>query len=303
MTRGKFLSIILCICFLFGGVAFSGCGSPKEVTLIVLAGQSNMQGFGEVEKLGDVAGEDVQAELVAGYKNFYYSNTTTVPLNFQKYNINLNSVGKTDAQVSQFGPEAGIMFNLHKSFPKKKMYFLKLAVGGATLEKDFCQGGICYDRLVDSTKKAIEYIKKQNEKPVLKILCWMQGESDFLENQYQDNYYNNLVSLKTRYAQDFADYIPNNTLYFVDGAVQLYGWIDSANVERAKVVNAAKQRFADEHEENFFINTVVQDIVQPGVLGLTTIADNLHLDTKSQWKMGDMFGKVVNQILEGEGEE
>ena len=298
MNKIKNLTSIVLICSIVGilllfNILFVLHFGNTTVSLVVLAGQSNMYGFGNPDELEACAGSSVMQELSAGYSNFRYIDTTPGDAEWQEFKLSTNQSGS-----HQFGPEVGIAYQLHQAYPSTQIYIFKYAAGGATLENNFCEGGNTWEIFIARFHKAIKAIESEHKTPVIKLMCWMQGESDSIENEFQDSYYDNLVAFKSSFIQEFSEYIPNGKLYFVDAAIQKYDFWEAS--ERTAKVNEAKKRFADEHEENYFIDTVIDGIVEPGVVGLTTIYDNLHLDSKSQWKLGNLFGEVLVNILKNQ---
>ena len=146
-----------------------------------------------------------------------------------------------------------------------------------------------YGRFVDYVKAQIENLKSKGYIPTIKAFCWMQGEGDSYDQYYQV-YYDNLKEFVTNLRTDLKEQSGNKDFPFIDAG------ISNAKVwQYYRKVNEAKKQFADESENNYYIDTIAA--------GMHTdqepfdTPDECHYDTESEVQLGHLFAEAFEPFL------
>lgn len=188
-----------------------------------------------------------------------------------------------------FGPEIGIAEALHETHANK-LFLIKYACGASNLKDDWAQrSSPMYGRFVNYVKSQIENLKSKGYIPTIKAFCWMQGEGDSYDQYYQV-YYENLKGFVTNLRADLKEESGNKDFPFIDAG------ISNAKVwQYYRKVNEAKKQFADESENNFYIDTIEA--------GMHTnqepfdTPDECHYDTESEVQLGHLFAEAFEPFL------
>lgn len=242
-------------------------GEGLQYSLIVLAGQSNMQGIA------------ARSELAAGFRlptNIIYINYGQTPT------LEIDSI--------HFGPEVGLARALAYKFPHRKFVLFKYAVGGASL-LDFAPN---YDREKAKITQTpsfeylyLTFIQKLDSVMnrchcKLSAVYWMQGEGDARFKEAAVHYYSNLSNLigHIRSQVDF----PRMPFIFrrVNPPAAIY--------EGVKDVRAAQEKAARSISECFMVDTD----------GLSKLPDHLYYNVKGQLKSGELMAEKLIPIIENE---
>ena len=298
-TLNKRLKTIVASVVLFVMTVMSGfaCSSPetsgesagvKKAKVIILAGQSNMEGWtfsryaeanlGEEEyKSYDKGSANVR---IAFYKNSVSGNGN--PFGTVRFGLGMES--------ARFGPEIGIASELKKD-SSTKYYIIKYAVGGTNLYNDWRapstgNTGAMYKGLVDYVSSVLGYLVEQRVDFEITDFCFMQGEADCDTLSYAEAYYSNLSALKKDIRETLGFFASEKGIRFIDGAVSDVGmW------QYYATVNIAKKTLAEEDGNSVFIDTIAE--------GLKTTEepanspDKAHYDSLSMIKLGKLFGGAI----------
>ena len=226
-------------------------------TIVILAGQSNMAGHGELSEL-DVTG---------------------LPAGVQLFDLN--------PRDGCFGPEIGFARTFLDSKEIDELWLIKYAVGGSSLlawepewsaERaaitDDADKGALYPRLLNHFQRVTEGVDGQ----VLGCL-WMQGESDSRYERAARQYQTNLTTLITRLRHDLNE----ADLPFVQGIVNPPIHIQTFG----PLVREAQARVAQDLKNVSLVDTD----------DLTKHADDLHYDTAGQLELGRRFAdQLIRQL-------
>lgn len=261
----SFLAIWIIPTHLFAQVPiqFSKILDPNEsYEVILLAGQSNMEGMGKVSDLS--------------------------PMNFESihfFDFGLNSNMKKP--VGNFGPEIGLAKTLNENFPNRKFIFIKYAIGGSSLldwapkydtEKAKISGhpefGNMYARLLELTDSLTSGL---STKPV--AVLWMQGERDARIPEAGKDYYKNFKNLINSMRKDLDD----KSLLFIFGKVNP----PRETYLALETVNRAQVKTAEKIKNTFLISTD----------NLEKWGDNLHYSSQGQLELGERFGKKLVEVI------
>ena len=309
-TLGYYIGMKTVIKFLLlSPLAFSaiGCGSakkdPKPVDVVLISGQSNAVGCTHCKCIKDSFSISKYNEYLNGYPNIqiafdsWTKDSWTKPGEIYFYSQN-KSKNETFTKVmlgqgnglSTFGPEIGIAEAMNEKYGDK-LFLIKYACGASNLKDDWTKrDSPMYGRFINYVKKQINNLKDMGYAPTIKAFCWMQGEGDSYDQYYQV-YYQNLKEFVTNVRSDLKELSGNKDMPFIDAGIN-----NSPQWEYYREVNEAKKQFANESDNNFYIDTIAE--------GLHTNQepadeiDTAHYDSESQVKLGKLFAKQFEQFLE-----
>ena len=301
----------LCLLLLAPLLAF-GVGSCKEkggsmkkkVDVVLISGQSNAVGCTHVECIPSCPslGFEKYEEYSAGYKGIqiaydcwtkdwpqsgitFYPQNTSPNDNFTKVTL---GQGNGD---STFGPEIGIAEAMHEKYDNK-LFLIKFACGGSCLKDDWlAKDSPMYPRFIEYVQKQMKNLKDKGYEPTIKAFCWMQGEGDSYPG-YWSVYQENLRTFVGNVRDDLRDLAGGKDIPFIDAAINP----DPEVWQYGEQVNEAKVAFAEESENNFFIDTVAAGMHTDQEPAFTV--DKCHYDSESEVLLGHLFAEVFEQFLE-----
>ena len=236
--------------------------NKKDELVFILAGQSNMRGYGTT------------AKLPATYRR--------TPSNVQFY---FNGYPAKMSHFAHFGPEVGFAHVLSRRFPNKTIKLIKFAVGGTSLfawdphwqlSKAKMTGNASAGPLF---KKLIKTIKRHSRLKSVKYtgILWMQGEEDSRHSSAARTYSQNLSEFiralrKELHAPSLAFFIAE-----VDPPIKAFPYRD--------IVRKAQRNSSVRIQNSRLISTQ----------GLEKQQDNLHYNTAGQLALGIRFAKAFIQ--------
>ena len=267
--------------------------------IIVLTGQSNAVGVGHIKHLPDHFSAEKVAKFNGGYKN--------VQMSF--YSHDFGSDGFVDVRTrlaettkATLGPEVGIADKLTEDFPNETFYIVKYAIGGSTLYHDWLsptsrkeegdnergikETGYCFDEFVALLNKSIKILESKGLAPEIRAFCWMQGESDALDQADVDAYIKRFDNLIKDFEKEFEPYLKNYIL--VDGGISPF-W------KYYNEMNELKKEYALKGERRVYIDTIKE--------GLKTDKEPIeepdlpHYDSDSVVKLGNLFEQAIKSNL------
>ena len=270
---------------------------PTPVDVIVISGQSNAVGCTHANCITRSIGASKYQDYMRGFETIkiaydcwtkdegpmFYSQNKSKNNDFVKVML-----GQGNSEAT-FGPEIGIAEALHESHANK-LFLIKYACGASNLKDDWAQrNSPMYGRFVDYVKAQIENLKSKGYIPTIKAFCWMQGEGDSYDQYYQV-YYDNLKEFVTNLRTDLKEQSGNKDFPFIDAG------ISNAKVwQYYRKVNEAKKQFADESDNNFYIDTIAA--------GMHTdqepfdTPDECHYDSESEVQLGHLFAEAFTPFL------
>lgn len=300
MTKIKKIFVLLLAGAISCGVVACGENTPEskpeekeysnEVQVVLLLGQSNAEGHTYVQYLEKTVG--------AAKANLYANGFDKVKISFANTISNNTSNGefvsvKTGQgyTVERFGPEVGMAEKISEFDPVKRVYIIKYTYGGTTLNTQWRSPssgntGYLYTNAVNYTLQQCRKLEDADLYPVIKAICWMQGESDASGPSY--NSYKTLEkNLVNDLRSDLAYYKdPNSEIGFVDAGISdCVAWTQYA------IINSAKMQLADEDEYHTYLDTIAANLkynAEPA-----GAPDIYHYDSASQIKLGHLFGEAL----------
>ena len=278
---------------------------PKElkpIDVVVISGQSNAVGCTFTKCIKRSIGSSKETEYMRGYEGIkiaYDCWTKDVKADNSFYFFSQNK-SKDDGFVkvmlgqgnslSTFGPEIGIAESMHEKYAGK-LFLIKYACGASNLKDDWTKrNSPMYGRFIEYVKNQMGNLKKQGYEPTIKAFCWMQGEGDSYDGYYQE-YYDNLKEFVGNVRTDLKELAGNKEIPFIDAGIN-----NSPQWQYYRKVNEAKEQFANDSENNIYIDTIEA--------GLHTNqepfdeVDTAHYDTESQVLLGKLFAEKFEQFLD-----
>lgn len=261
---------------------------PGEVQVILLGGQSNMEGHTYVEYLTKTCGEAKATEYVTGYNNVKIAYHNTYGHNTSKGKFTSVKTGE-GYDNTRFGPEVGMAEEITNRKLQKPVVLIKWAVGGTTLSGDWRStssgsAGSCYVSFVDYVKTQLKSLEDEGYFPVIKAFFWMQGEDDASGSDYSNylKYERNLIK-DIRDEKGIAYYARPEGIGFVDAGID-----DCVAWTHYVEINEAKKTLASESPTlNRYFSTIDNNLSYNGEPAGSP--DIYHFDSSSEIKLGNLF--------------
>ena len=279
----------------------AGCQNkkaPKPVDVVVISGQSNAVGCTRADKIPLSIGYSKYSEWMEGFEDIQiaYDSWTKDGTSFYSQNKSDDDtfmrvmLGQGNS-ILTFGPEIGIAERMHEKYANK-LFLIKYACGASNLKDDWAKrDSPMYGRLVDYVKLQMGNLKKMGYEPTIKAFCWMQGEGDSYPGYY-DQYQDNLRGFVTNLRTDLKEESGNKDFPFIDAGIN-----DNKKVwEYGKQVNEAKQAFAAESENNFYIDTKAAGL-HTDQEPTESEPDRAHYDSDSEVLLGELFAEAFEPFL------
>jgi hypothetical protein len=234
--------------------------SNKEYIVVLMAGQSNMIGLGDVKDLDN----------------------PNLPTNISYFNYS------ADSQLKElpynFGPEVGIAKRLNTEFPQLNFIFIKYAIGDSSINEwlpnveskitrhvDF---GDIYGEFLKMTDSITAKYKTQNL-----AFLWMQGETDAKFKNTSKTYESNFRKLIENIRKDFDD--SNLPILFGKVNTNRDDFKYVSNIQRA-------QRNIEKSTPNTYLidtNTIEKQ------------KDSLHYSSLGLLNLGKDYGDILRTII------
>ena len=269
--------------------------AAKNIDVIVLAGQSNMEGHSHISELKKHISDDKYHEYVDGYdeikmtyKEGCYGSNNNSNYEFRKVRLGQG------CNTSMFGPELGMAeyFHEYKDTLANEVVFVKFAVGGTSIYKEWrspssvtgsFEKGYLYSPFVNYVHKSMNNLIEAGYNPVLKAICWMQGESD---GQYAQEYENLEHNFITDVVTDLADY-NDETIKFIDAGIYDSSWVGNpALINKSKIKNVDK-----DPDNRFYFDTIEANLEYRNEPEGNP--DLFHFDSESMIELGKLFASTI----------
>ena len=268
-------------------------GFGKEAKVILLAGQSNAAGCSRDEYLKQNVSEEQYQKYEDGFDNVY--------INYFVSGTNeSHAFVKCEARQGEyggfFGPELGLAEKLNEMYPDETFFIIKYAWGGTNLCEQWLSPssgatGQIYNGFVQFVNASLEYLALKNYDVKIEAMCWMQGESDSIDETSTASYANNLGNFIKDIRAEFSAYASDDGIAFVDAYIA-----DSFFWKYYIRLNEAKQTVADSSSMNVVIDTISA--------GLSVIGEPIdepdiaHYDSMSELKLGHLFAEACVKFID-----
>ena len=295
-------------------ILFASAGCKKEgdsmpeykgpVDVIVISGQSNAVGCTRSSEIKMSVGASAYSDYLKGFDDVKIAYDNWDKITGTDAGGNSGTVfrlqhdsekkfvkvmlGQGNGDVT-FGPEIGIANTLHEKHANK-LYIIKCGCGASNLKDDWAnRDSPMYGKFVDYVKNQMNVLKGMGLKPTIKALCWMQGEGDSWDGYYQD-YYENTKQFVGYLREDLKELAGNKDFPFIDAGIS-----NSKEWQFYRQVNEAKKQFAEESENNIYIDTIAAGLhVDQEPRGNI---DYCHYDSESELQLGQLFAEQFEQFL------
>lgn len=270
--------------------------SNSKIQIVVLLGQSNAEGNSHSKYLAIKVGLKKTQEYMNGYDDVKISFANSEFLNTSEYKF-VPVAANQGYTVERFGPELGMAEKISGAELKFPTYIIKYTYGGTAIKDEWrppsCGGriGHLFTETVDYVTKQCELLRSLGFDPIIKAICWMQGESDAERENFED--YTFLEGgLKTDLRNAFIKYKPENEeIAFVDAGISdCPAWVEYIKV------NESKRKLALEDEYHDYIDTISANLSyneEPW-----GEVDIYHYDCLGSVKLGHLFAEVlINKYL------
>ncbi|MEM8738404.1 MAG: sialate O-acetylesterase [Planctomycetota bacterium] len=236
-----------------------------EITVFLLAGQSNMAGRADADNLA--------AGLRRPQSEVQLFDGTTNADSFRP----LAPDSGTD-----FGPEVTFGQSLIASNPDARIALIKSADGGTNLSNDWDpnQQNNNYTAFTDTVALGLQKLADQGHNVTIGGMLWTQGETDAFGNRTQAQYANDLTefiaAVRGSYGQDLPFFL--SRLSDNQTAITTAGY---------NSVRAAQDQVAANDPNAFLIDTD----------GFGIKSDDLHFNAQGQVSLGEAFATAVSEVV------
>lgn len=293
MTKINFVIVFTFLVFNYNSVAQKTISAPIQVVL--LAGQSNMAGHGDYDKLSD----DVKQRIKkVSNRVFLSTNPKKEPFPLSYYTTNIKKYNFNN----HFGPELFIGLTLAEAHPEKEFLLIKKAVGGTSLygawnpdwsaeKSNIAERGEqrkklkLFDAHINNIKRNLKALKSKGRGYEVIGLAWMQGEGDTNKKITATNYKVNIINLISGYRTELG--LPN--LPVVLGQINI---LPRKFNEGPKLVRQAVEEVSKED-----INVaIIKTSTDRSWSDYPKHSDNVHYNTEGQKRLGIAFAEKLIKL-------
>ena len=267
--------------------------TPGAVKVILMAGQSNMEGAGDFDKIStqDLA----KLKSTEGRISISGNGKPSVAVAYTQSKYKLEKYGFEKS----FGPEVSLAIALGELYPEEEFLFIKTTKGGTSLygawspdwtsEKAAAvergtqkQTTPYYALHMQHTKDALGALKASGKNYDIVAALWLQGENDAGKEVAARSYEENLKRLIARFRLD----TDSPDLPFVFGQINsTYGrFKEGPDMVREVMIDVANA------DENAAIILTTTNRSWPD---FPKHSDNVHYNTEGQMRWGRAFAKEL----------
>lgn len=281
---------------------------PRDVKVILMCGQSNMEGKSFVYCLQ----EKVSEEKFLEYSNGYESPKIAYRLSLASTRKKFGNTSFNGFPGLGFGPELGLAEYLNEVGLEKDVYLIKHAYGGTGIHpntsshtwtppsyKDGTKTGDLFLDLIEFVHQEFQELEKKNLKPSIAGFLWMQGEADADHIDATNDYKELESKMFDDFEKAFEQYLPNEHMPCIDAAISngINGKTGKATWPYHVQVNNAKKEIAEENPSyRFYIDTNAEGLrCDQERSNSSTDIDYAHYDSLSMLKLGRLYGEVIHE--------
>ncbi len=276
--------ILLLACFCLGSSWLVGTSptvlATEPVQVILLAGQSNMDGHAMVSQLPTTPFNFQEPQddvlLYFGDPSRRHPPGSEVPA---KTLISLQPGASSQGGITRFGPEVTFGRAIADAKPDRKYALIKHGVGGSSLAKHWDPTvPASYSDFKLTVAEGLAALEADGHATQITGMLWMQGETDVKKLEDRNAYEENLTNFIAAVRTDFGSDLP-----FVIGqlSVNQTGGGRLRTVENLNIVRTAQAN-------------VARDLLGVGLVvtnNFSLNADDLHFSTEGQMALGNAFAK------------
>ena len=264
----------------------------KDVHVVLLAGQSNMQGAGDFDQLDPT--EIARIEKISSRVSLSFNGSKAKPLTYYG-----NKPSEKYEFSKRFGPEIFIGLTLAENNPNQEFLLIKRSQGGTALygawnpnwtaekakavEKGPKQNIQLYNMHIEDVRTNLKALESQNKTYKIIGLAWMQGENDAAKEISATTYEENITLLIKSYRDEFGV----NDMPFIIGQI-------NSRYGKFKKQGPAMVRQAMEDVANSDKNAdVIKTTTDTSWSDYPKHTDNVHYNAEGQRRLGMMFGSKL----------
>ena len=261
--------------------------ADRPLKVFILAGQSNMVGWGDSKKLPD--------ELRTGNSRvLMFENDTWQPLKpFRKAQKNQAKVGLTE---STFGPEIAFGHEMARAWPDKNIGIVKFAVGGTSIltwKPEWSKADadrVGQGRLGSLYKKLVAKIEQARKARDIEVVgfLWLHGGNDMKNVAVAKEYLGNLKSLVAAVRKDTGV----SNLPFLCGSVRRADDPDDISDMVPQRINAPYPAVEWIVKAQWDAQKEITDSRTVILREIETHPKNVHYNTAGQLKVGKLFAQA-----------
>lgn len=263
----------------------------KKAKVIIMIGQSNIEGWSHSRFVKDKLGEEQYNLLNSGAPNVKISNWKSNPnalFTDVHFGLGMNS--------DRFGPEIGITQKLKTV--DETFYIAKYCYGGTNLAEEWASfsrniaTGDKFLAAVNHICLALNNLVKENIAFEVSAILWMQGGSDTGDTSWTNAYYNNEVCLTNDFRSLLGGMSADIGIHWIDTLITDEG-SQSATGNRL-LVDQAKIRHMEEDPLGSIVDTRDCGLIKTEE---PETPDLPHYDSLSELKLGEMMGDALLKVL------
>ncbi|WP_179004561.1 sialate O-acetylesterase [Winogradskyella forsetii] len=297
--------ISLFIAILLPSVLISQNTAKNDIKVFLLAGQSNMDGYGYIKDLPD--------SLDTEFKNVFIYHGNSLPDEEDNgglgkwealkpgHGVNFSSTTDKNNLSDRFGIELSFAKKLQEYYPNQKLAFIKYSRGGTSIdslaagsfgswEADFkgSNGINQYDNALNTIRLALKTKDidgdGKDDDLIPAGIIWMQGESDAsYSEEIAANYYSNLKRLMDLLRASLR----TDDLPVVIGKIS-DSWNDSDGKvwDYGELVQYAQEKYAKEDKNATIVRST----------RYYKYSDKWHYDSDGYIDLGEKFADAIYQL-------
>ena len=269
--------ILIAVCVLLGDVASA---HARHFEVFLLAGQSNMDGRGNVKELtGDLFQYAIpRTDILIHFSAGGLHRPLTVSDGFKPLQPGYSGTpgNKPNAlPTGTFGPEVSFGPAIADALPGKHVLLVKFAEGGTNLRLDWNpkEPNKLYEKFIQFVRLTQKMVMEKGDTCEIRGMLWHQGESD--AGKPIGEYQAALTDLIARVRSDLG----LKELPFVIGQVYDDGKRNNIITDEKAVAKSVP-------------NTAIVDVA-----GLETSDKGTHFNAKSQIELGKRFSRELVRLL------
>ncbi|MCQ2791945.1 MAG: sialate O-acetylesterase [Bacilli bacterium] len=266
-------------------MTLNGCNKSPTIKIILLAGQSNMEGHDS--PWGNLTDETIN-EYRLGHDNVKINYNCTYEKNYEGGVANTSNGEFVDVDFGQgrnkklFGPEIGVAAYLGKHDSNQQYYLIKSCEGSSSLAVQWAEDGSCYQTFVEDVNASINFFKEKNLNFQITAFMWMQGEHDADPEDRANHYKERMLGLIDRINSTFKDYVPSYGISLIDAGITTDGmWKYYEKINQAK-----KEIVASNDKYRYVADSETLPKIDPGY----------HYSPESYLKLGERFAEEYLSI-------
>ena len=264
----------------------TGCQNSNTIRIILLAGQSNMEGH-------DFPWNELPQTIIdqyrAGHGNVKINYNCTYEATYESGVANTSNGEFVGVDFGQgrnqtlFGPEVGVASYLGSHDSAHQYYLIKSCEGSSSLADQWSAEGSCYRTFINDVDASISKLKKKKLNIRITGFMWMQGEHDSDTEEHANKYKERTLGLIKRINKKFKDYLPSYGIPFIDAGISTDGMWTFADT-----INTAKKEVAASNEHyRYVIDSETLDKQPP---------NRYHYTPRAYLRLGERFAEEYLSI-------